>query len=147
MAITPILRGQKPNEKNRIPPQHNRSESYTSTHTAAPATISKENTSPHAAPSNDLIDFGQNSGAQTQPAQTYQAPADLQAAQTLNNGQQQKDLESTLLSTSSSRATDGGLIDFHDDLKKDLPAAQGKTVLKREDTETQSLDEFVDAEG
>lgn len=115
--------------------------------TPAPTAIPKENTPPQAAPSNDLIDFGQSDDAQTQPAQAYHAPADLQAAQILNNSQQQKDLEKTLWSTSSSRANEGALIDFHDDLKKDLPDAHEKGVLKREDTDTQSLDEFVDAEG
>jgi hypothetical protein len=47
------------------------------------------------------------------------------------------------------------LIDFHDDLKRDLPPAStpqnaekenSAAVLKRLDTETNSVDEFVDAE-
>jgi hypothetical protein len=37
------------------------------------------------------------------------------------------------------------LIDFHDDIKKNLPDTG--LGLKRQDTETQSVDEFVDAEG
>ncbi|RAL62390.1 hypothetical protein DID88_004956 [Monilinia fructigena] len=97
----------------------------------------------------NLIDFSNDSPV---PAQ-YQIPADLHAAQTQNNGQQQKDLERTLQSTSTVQGqTQGSLIDFHDDLKKDLPAAtdtQGTatSTLYRQDTDTHSLDEFVDAEG
>jgi hypothetical protein len=66
--------------------------------------------------------------------------------QTQNNGQQQKELEQTLRSTSTSPPPEKGvLIDFHEDLKSNLPGEQHK--LKRQDTDTQSLDEFVDAEG
>ena len=96
---------------------------------------------------NDLIDFGQSDGTPSTNAATpipaYQAPADLQAAQTVNGGQQQKDLENTLRSTSNERTNGGALIDFSDDLKRDLPTvdANGKKYapLKREDTDTQSL--------
>jgi hypothetical protein len=71
-------------------------------------------------------------------------PADLNAAQTHKNDQQQKDREQTLGSASQSLARNNGgtLIDFHEDLKKDLPS-----TLQRQDTDTQSLDEFLDAEG
>ena len=68
----------------------------------------------------------------------------------LNNGQLQKDLEETLRSTSTEPqpGNQGSLIDFHDDVKKDLPVMDGEhNKLKRQDTDTQSLDEFVDAEG
>lgn len=47
----------------------------------------------------------------------------------------------------------GPLADFHEDLKGSLPAATKTSydsndgVLKRKDTDTQSLDEFVDAQG
>jgi len=151
LAVTPILRGQKSNEKNPIPPPHTRSESYTSNH-AAPASENQQSQPSHG---NDLIDFGQSDGTPSTNAATpipaYQAPADLQAAQTVNGGQQQKDLENTLRSTSNERTNGGALIDFSDDLKRDLPTvdANGKKYapLKREDTDTQSLDEFVDAEG
>ncbi|PVH88320.1 hypothetical protein DL98DRAFT_509032 [Cadophora sp. DSE1049] len=152
LAVTPILRGQKSNEKNPIPPPHTRSESFTSTHAAS---ASSENQPPQPSHTNDLIDFGQSDGTPSTNAATpipaYQAPADLQAAQTVNGGQQQKDLEKTLRSTSKERTNGGALIDFSDDLKRDLPTvdANGKKLapLKREDTDTQSLDEFVDAEG
>jgi len=143
LAVTPILRGQKSNEKNPIPPPHTRSESYTSNH-AAPAS---ENQQPQPSQGNDLIDFGQSDGTPSTNAATpipaYQAPTDLQAAQTVNGGQQQKDLENALRSTSKERTNGGALIDFSDDLKRDLPTvdANGKkhAPLKREDTDTQSL--------
>jgi hypothetical protein len=101
---------------------------------------------PAPAHQNDLIDFGQNDGAPPAP-QHPSIPADLHAAQTQNGGQQQKDLEETLRSTSASSNLDrnkGSLIDFHEDMKKELPEVN---KLKRKDTDTQSLDEFVDAEG
>ena len=60
-----------------------------------------------------------------------------------NNGQQQKDLEQTLQSTGTSDRNKGSLLDLHDDLKEQPTVNR----LKRQDTDTKSLDEFVDAEG
>lgn len=141
LAITPILKGQRPNEKNPIP--LHRSESRTE-----PASMREKTPVQEQAPAeeDDLIDFGQNDAPAQPPTQQLQIPADLKAAQTENNGQRQKDLESTLRSTSTSPPPRGQstLIDFHNDLKEDLP--DGHT-LKRKDTDTDSLDEFVDAEG
>ncbi len=145
LALTPILRGQKSNEKNPIPP-HRRSESFT-------PSITQKTSEPHQpqAPEPDLIDFGQNESPQVSPSQPkMEIPADLKAAQTQNNGQQQKDLESTLISTSTTEGSQGPLIDFHNEMKKDLPILQVESenhTLKRQDTDTQSLDEFMDAEG
>jgi hypothetical protein len=139
LAVTPILRGQSRTEKNPIPPPHTRSESST---TIPKTTASHPPLQPPPA-ENDLIDFGQNDG----PTSSH-LPADLQAAQTQNGSQQQKDLEQTLRSTSQERKKGGSLIDFHDDLKRDLPATDGhREALTRRDTDTSSLDEFVDAEG
>lgn len=139
MAVTPIVQGQSRTEKNPIPPPHYRTESYTSTTSPTIATHEQ----PPAA-GNDLIDFGQD-----EDNVPSHIPADLHAAQTLNNGQQQKDLEKTLRETSTERKTQGdSLIDFHQDLKKDLPSLEGQGgALRRHDTDTSSLDEFVDAEG
>merc|ERR1712093_479858 len=99
-------------------PKKQREESHsTSTH-AAPASENQQSQPSHG---NDLIDFGQSDGTPSTNAATpipaYQAPADLQAAQTVNGGQQQKDLENTLRSTSNERTNGGALIDFSDDLK------------------------------
>ncbi|EHL02012.1 putative Oxysterol-binding protein-like protein OBPa [Glarea lozoyensis 74030] len=187
LAITPILPGQKPNQKNQIPPSHQqaaeksaaeKSTTENSTATAATATpspppstqnlppaplASAGNTkatpspisTPKAAPisspkvapishENDLVDFGQNDSAPPQKSAIQsQMPADLYAAQTQNGGQKQKELEQTLLSTSTSRENQGGpLLDFHDDLKRDLPAGGTETekarhaALLRKDTDT-----------
>lgn len=76
----------------------------------------------------DLIDFGQSD---TPPAQVAAAT----------------DIEQTLRATSTSHAGDkqgGSLIDFQEDLRSNLPSVNQK--LKRQDTETNSLDEFLDAQ-
>ena len=142
LAVTPILKGQKPNQKNPIP--LHRSESRTE-----PASMHKKTPVQEQAlaTEGDLIDFGQNDPPAQPPTQQLQIPADLKPAQIENNGQRQKDLESTLRSTSTSpppHGRQGTLIDFHNDLKKDLPDGH---ALNRKDTDTDSLDEFVDAEG
>lgn len=165
MALAPILPGQK--RKNSIPPSHHRVPSIASTASPetsqilppkspdVPATIPEASSVPPPHEENGLINFGQNDSAatpaQTQPAQPV-LPADLHLAQTQNNGQQQKELERTLRSTSKSPdSSQGGLVDFHSDLKKALPLAENKksestsATLVREDTDTKSLDEFVDA--
>ncbi|TVY30457.1 Oxysterol-binding protein-like protein [Lachnellula hyalina] len=137
LAVTPILRGQKSNEKNPIP---KRNPSIISTNTpakAAPAPAPAP-AAPAPAPTgaSDLINFGQN--------ETSVIPADLKAAQTENGGQQQKELESTLSNTSTVHADGKGkgpLLDLQD-LTAALPAKQ---TLLREDTDTHSVDEFHDA--
>ncbi|CAG8956096.1 hypothetical protein HYFRA_00011880 [Hymenoscyphus fraxineus] len=162
LAIAPILPGQR--RKNSIPSHHRPSSiaSATSPETsqilppkipAVPAPI------PEASPatsqgSDDLIKFGQNDGApiQSQSAKST-IPSDLPQEQTKNPGQQQKELERTLRATSKSPdRSRGSLIDFHDDIKKALPLVENKKnddkthSLVRENTDTKSLDEFVDAE-
>jgi len=144
LAVTAIVKGQKSQRDStmQIPPPHHRSESAQKVPQRAPA--------PQPAPEppaegSDLIDFGQHESrpqSSIQPAPHL--PNDLQVAQTQNGGIQQKQLEQTLLSTSIQPANDGPLIDFHQDFRRVLPDG---TVLKRHDTETKSLDEFVDAEG
>jgi oxysterol-binding protein-related protein 8 len=139
LAVTPILRGQKHTEKNPIPPPHHRSGSYVSTKSP---TISAHPDHPPAL-ENDLIDFGQNDGA----ANTH-LPANLQPSQAVHSNPQQQHLEQKLRETSTERKAQDSLIDFHGDLKQDLPTVDGQsTSLKRHDTDTSSLDEFVDAEG
>ncbi|KAI9650493.1 Oxysterol-binding protein OBPa [Ciborinia camelliae] len=150
LAVYPILPGQKSMEKNRIPPQHHQ---HTEQANPVPAPVSAAAAPVPLPPlekeKENLIDFRSDSSA---PAPAH-IPADLHAAQTQNNGQQQKDLERTLQSTSTAQGQNqSSLIDFQDDLRKDLPAAtdtQGtaSATLYRLDTDTHSLDEFVDAEG
>lgn len=137
LAVTPILPGQNYTEKNPIPKRNPSIVSTTSPPKAASPAASQ---APPQAQENDLIDFGQNEPPTQAPVPL---PVDLKAAQTENGGQQQKDLERMLRSTSNERGQ-GSLIDFHDDMKAALPDAH---KLQRLDTDTQSLDEFHDAEG
>lgn len=137
LAVAPILPGQEsfaPKEVETVAP-----------HQQQPAP-------------NDLIDFGQevpaavaapvSAPAQVPVTQAPIVPADLQYAQTNQGGQAQKDLEGMLSSTASATAgqSNGPLVDFHDDLRKDLPTADKYQVLHRQDTDTHSVDEFVDAQ-
>lgn len=165
LALAPILPGQR--RKNSIPPSHHRVPSIASSASPessqilppkspdVPATIPEASPPPQA---NDLINFDQNESTPT-PVQSQTAqpmiPEDLHLAQTRNNGQQQKELERTLRSTSKSPdRKHGPLIDFHDDIKKALPLAENKksestgtsAPLVREDTDSKSIDEFVDAQ-
>lgn len=152
LAVTPILSGQHSTEKNPIPPQH-QSEPPAYTPAPAPQTSAQapvpapapvsENQPPQPQISHPIT--SQTTDAAAQPPNSH-LPADLQAAQTQNSGQQQKDLEKTLLQTSSGKASEGGLIDFHEGMKKDLPGSGEKARLQRIDT-GESVDEFVDAEG
>jgi hypothetical protein len=122
--VTPILQGQKLNEKLVIP-------IYQSQHQPQHQQLPKQ-------VPDDLIDFGQNEEAKPEiPNQ----PSDLQAAQTQNGGRSQKYMEHMLSSTSIAQGGQGQgpLLDFHDDMHNSLP----QVTLKRSDT---SEDEFVDAE-
>ncbi|KAI9743092.1 MAG: hypothetical protein M1818_003387 [Claussenomyces sp. TS43310] len=113
LAVTPILRGQKSNQKNAIPPHS----SSVHTQQAAPPPPPPP---PQSADQGDLIDF-------SEPA----APQQYTTSQ--------RELETQLASTSTSDAQRGSLLDFHDDLKRDVPK------LGRTDT-AESKDIFVDAE-
>ena len=139
LAVTPIIPGQNFQEKNPIPPPHNRTASSNSINTPAPVQQPSE-PAPAPAAQKDAIDLGQTDGIPPAPPS---GPEDLYAAQTQNGGQKQKDLEGNLKSTSTSSMNNtDALIDFHQDLQKDLPNAS----LTRKDTDTNSVDEFVDAQ-
>jgi hypothetical protein len=126
--VTPILRGQKSNEKHVIP-SYQQSQPQQQQPIQATA---------------DLIDFGQDESSptvtETKPEMPHQ-PSDPQAAQNKNGGQSQKDMEQMLTSTSMVQGGQGHgpLVDFHNDIHNSLP----QVTLKRSDT---SEDEFVDAE-
>jgi hypothetical protein len=122
--VTPILQGQKSNEKHVIP-------NYQSQQQSQPQQQPKQ------APA-DLIDFGQNESSQPEMPNK---PSDLQAAHTKIDGQSQKDMEQMLSSISTAQGSQGQgpLLDFHDEMHNSLP----QVTLKRSDT---SEDEFVDAE-
>lgn len=184
LAITPILPGQKPTQKNQIPPSHQATEN-----SAAAAAHPPPSTSENHPPSSEPLPVSENhppqaptsssGNAQPSPLPATKAspssppkpatndlsepprpvlptlPSDLQAAQTENEGRRQRDLEMSLLATGR-REEKGGLVDFHEGMRKGLPSGGGmvgdgekgdeRVGLKRMDTE-ESLDEFVDAEG
>jgi oxysterol-binding protein-related protein 8 len=120
MAIFPIVKGQKPNQANAIPPRG--SVSAPSEQPVPPTEAKGGN--------DDLIDFGQNEAPASQEpaAQATKAPAE------------KNDVEGMLKATGK-EAADGPLIDFHEDMKKNIP------VLKRSTTEGSDEIEFHDAEG
>lgn len=118
MAIYPIIPGQKPSDRNIIPPSPSAGKSHTAGH---PASEDKKG--------GDLIDFG---------------PSDPPAAAPPQPSSGSKEIASMLKSTG--REPEGPLIDFTGDMKKDLPAASGAPGLKRGDT-TESNDNFFDAQG
>jgi hypothetical protein len=92
MNIFPIVKGQKPKQENAIP------EFVPKTEAPAPAPAA-----PAATKQDDLIDFGQSE----EPAKEQQTP------------KQPSEIESMLASTG--KPADGPLIDFTQELKKDLP--------------------------
>lgn len=156
LAVTPILPGQKPSEKFAIPPQQHKKVDSTPAQAQVPV---------QAPIHDDLIDVGPPStstpapashlpddmkAAHGPPSTSTPAPAshlpdDLKAAQTQNGGQQQLAMEQSIRETSTDRKNEDALIDFHGDLQKSLPKAEPS--LLRQDTDTQSVDEFVDAQG
>lgn len=87
------------------------------------ASFTETSTAASASASGDLIDFGQEDSA---------APIDAGHKST-------SEIQSMLLATGD-KAPEGSLIDFHDDLQKELPPAG----IQRSDT-GESHDDFVDA--
>jgi len=121
MAIYPIVKGQQPKRRISIPPRGPIS-GLSSRATATPA----------ASNEGDLIDFGQNEAA---PSAGPPPPLDPSHKSTA-------EIQTMLSATGTRTNTEGSLIDFHEDLKKSLPAGG----VKRNDT-SESNDEFVDAQG
>lgn len=80
--------------------------------------------------------------ASASPTPHVPLPADLLAAQVENGGRAQNQIEATLAETATGNngklGSQSPLLDFHKDLGQSL---------KRADSDTRSLDEFVDAEG
>jgi oxysterol-binding protein-related protein 8 len=114
-AIYPVVKGQKASDKNAI-----------SLHSS----VSKPSAQPAAKTEGDLIDFGSDD-----------KPAEKPAARS-TEGKPAGEIQNMLASTGKP-APEGPLIDFAQDLKKDLPASKGG--LKRSDT-AESNDEFFDTQ-
>lgn len=163
LAITPIVRGQEHHERMPIPPSRHSRQSLESIRSGKSV---KSNATPHLysetshpppippiphAKENDLIDFGHHNEPSAARSYSLPAPADLSGAQMENDGRAQKELELTLAKTSTgnenSSADAGALHIFQRDLSLSLPPTPGSPAVRREDSDTKSSDEFVDAEG
>lgn len=129
MAIYPVVKGQKWDQKHVIPPRASTSELCS----PAPA---------HHADEGDLIDFGNHQPLpekrETPEPTTVAAAEDVPPLDPSHKST--ADIQ-TMLAVTGARAGEGPLIDFHDDMKKALPP-----TLKRAETDD-SNDEFVDALG
>lgn len=124
-SIYPVLRGQKLSETNSIPPRGSTAGANAQT---APADEEA-----------DLIDFGQN-GDSAPPAQKpVESTPENEPAIDVHH-KSTAEIQSMLAATGTPPVQDEPLLDFHQDMKKDLPRS-----LKRGDTE-ESHDEFVDAQ-
>lgn len=130
MAIYPVVRGQMANGANVIPP---RASSVTGANAQCSTPVDQQN--------DDLIDFGQNDDPAPPAPKLAESSAAPGAEPKIDpHHRSTADIQSMLSATGSPTAPGEPLIDFHQDLKKDLP----RTSLKRGDTE-ESHDEFVDA--
>jgi hypothetical protein len=116
MAIYPIIKGQKFNQTIAIPPRSSLSES-----SDRPKDLDGGE--------DNLIDFGDENPAPQQTPPKEQAQPSVQALLDSSHPST-ADVQAMLASTGSRK--EGPLIDFHQDMKKDL---------------TESDDEFVDAQG
>lgn len=126
MAIYPIVKGQKFSQKNAIPPRGSQPEP------SAP---------PKTAPNDegDLIDFGDGTTPDEAPRPAERSP---DGHPPLDPSHKSTAEIQAMLASTGSRAKEGPLIDFHHDMEKSLPAS-----TKRSDSDYESQDEFVDAQG
>jgi hypothetical protein len=120
MAVFPIVTGQKPDQTNCIPPH------------ASVSTPSSQQQPPEENAHEDLIDFGQNDIAE--PLATETNVQHGKASAEASSGDEILDM----LMATGKPAQSGPLIDFHEDLRMNVP------VIKRSDTE--GTYEFHDAE-
>ncbi|KAH6651103.1 hypothetical protein F5144DRAFT_589409 [Chaetomium tenue] len=133
MAIYPIIKGQKFNQQNVIPPR-------------ASLEVNEPPKDPPSA-AGDLIDFGDSEPTPQPPLAKEQPPAAEEQPQTpanpppLDPSHPSTTEIQEMLSETGSQAKDGPLVNFHGDMKKNLPGS-----AKRTDS-TASEDNFVDAQG
>ena len=110
MSIYPIVDGQKPGGENSIPARHSTSKSGSD----------PVKTEPNSESTGDLIDFGGNDT----PA-SEQAPLKPHDSK---SGKEPDDIEA-LLSSTGKPAAHGPLLDFSQDMKKDLPTSPSQDLL------------------
>lgn len=110
MAFYPIVDGQKPKAENAIPPR-NAEPSHVQPTTSDESSKAPPPKAPAATepPQDDLIDFGQDEEPKHEQAEKQEQPE-----------KQQSEIEKMLSSTGKPPA--GPLLDFTQDLKKDLPS-------------------------
>lgn len=128
MAIYPVIKGQKPKQQNVIPPRASHS---------GPSTPSKDS---HNGEGN-LTGSAHESPAPHQPPLKEEAQPSSESRPPLDPAHSSTAEVQELLASTGKRAQGGPLIDFHGDMKKDLPNS-----AKRTDS-IGSEDNFVDAEG
>lgn len=160
LAVYPILKGQKPDTRNAIPPrgsvsgpsshppqavQHPVEQRPSEDRQPAPPAATQPAppavTQPEPSKGDDLIDFGQNEPKLPVLPPAQPLPETKPEVRPAIDAQHKStaDIQS-MLSQTGSPAPGGPLIDFHQDMKTTLP-----TSLKREST-AESSDEFVDAQ-
>ncbi|KAK0618466.1 hypothetical protein B0T17DRAFT_538004 [Bombardia bombarda] len=150
LAIYPIIAGQKIERRISIPRRGN---SLTRPSSQATPAI------PTPTPSNngdDLIDFGQADAqpkvVQKQEEEVSKPAVSEEERPALDAAHKSTAEIQTMLAATGARASEGPLIDFQQDLKKDLPPATATATatatsgLRRSGTDD-SNDEFVDAQG
>ncbi|ELR05004.1 hypothetical protein VC83_05109 [Pseudogymnoascus destructans] len=106
----------------------------------APVPVTAQGAPIHPAPYAPVPATAQ--GGPVYPTQHVPLPADLLAAQVEQGGRAQRQMESTLVETATGDSGKPGsqspLLDFHKDLNQSL---------RRIDSDTRGIDEFIDAEG
>lgn len=129
MAIYPIVKGQRFVEKNPIPPR---------TPLVSP---SKEAHPPVLTADHERLDHHDEPTTAKEPVAMTKEPVDTapKVHPPLDSSHESTTEIQTLLAATGTVAKEGPLIDFHDDMKKDLPA------IKKVDSQD-SHDEFVDAQ-
>ncbi|KAK4191771.1 hypothetical protein QBC35DRAFT_554579 [Podospora australis] len=134
MAIYPVIKGQKHEQRIVIPPRASFSESR-------PQTARSEKSS-------NLIDISEEQAVPKERKTSEQSTSSKASEHSigekppLDPGHRSTAEIQTMLAATGDRARGGPLIDFHDDMKKSLPAD-----VKRADTNDSHDDVFVDAQG
>lgn len=137
MAIYPIIDGQKPSQRNMIPPHASAGNPSTA---GQPA--SEDATSAAAAKSPAVAPTASQNGTAAAPVPAEKAAV---AAQAENSDSKHSSTIRHMLEGTGQQKPEGPLIDFTTDMKKELPKEGKPADLKRSETE-ESHDEFFDVE-
>jgi hypothetical protein len=116
MAIYPVIPGQKPNQRHVIPPHSPTSEANKQLGNIADETEVRENRQPAQPAQDNLIDFSEPPAQQPISPPAAPVPAPVHVLEPSPNH------EISNLLNSTGKPAEGPLIDFTEDLKKDLPS-------------------------